>query len=169
MLTCNISSTAAAWLMPSICSAPTPVHQQPRPDKSHVGRAGAAGRRAGNPDPNPKFTLILIRTLAGPALLVDVPATSNITANVMRELAIPRGVRRVLFRTSNTARCDARRTWSSQRLPSQVSSSTPAAWHSARFCNAPRSRWTNRIHTENWNNAAITVKLPPKPWQSTEE
>ena len=38
-------------------------------------------------------------------LLVDVPASSNITADVMRELAIPRGVRRVLFRTGNTAKC----------------------------------------------------------------
>ncbi len=42
--------------------------------------------------------------LTGPALLVDVPATSNITAAVMRDLAIPRGVRRALFRTANTAK-----------------------------------------------------------------
>jgi hypothetical protein len=35
---------------------------------------------------------------------VDVPTRSNITAAVMRELAIPRGTLRVLFRTSNTAK-----------------------------------------------------------------
>uniref|UniRef100_A0A0E0LDT7 Cyclase family protein n=1 Tax=Oryza punctata TaxID=4537 RepID=A0A0E0LDT7_ORYPU len=40
--------------------------------------------------------------LNGPALLVDVPRHSNITAEVMESLNIPRGVRRVLFRTMNT-------------------------------------------------------------------
>ncbi|PNT20536.1 hypothetical protein POPTR_009G097300v4 [Populus trichocarpa] len=42
--------------------------------------------------------------LNGPALLVDVPRDSNITAEVMKSLNIPRGVRRVLFRTLNTDR-----------------------------------------------------------------
>ncbi|XP_052167300.1 cyclase-like protein 4 isoform X2 [Oryza glaberrima] len=42
--------------------------------------------------------------LNGPALLVDVPRDSNITANVMESLHIPKGVRRVLFRTLNTDR-----------------------------------------------------------------
>lgn len=40
--------------------------------------------------------------LNGPALLVDVPRDKNITAEVMESLHIPRGVRRVLFRTLNT-------------------------------------------------------------------
>ncbi|KAJ4829806.1 Cyclase-like protein 2 [Turnera subulata] len=39
-----------------------------------------------------------------PVLLVDVPRDSNITAKVMKSLNIPKGVRRVLFRTSNTDR-----------------------------------------------------------------
>ncbi|KAJ3698187.1 hypothetical protein LUZ61_001892 [Rhynchospora tenuis] len=43
-----------------------------------------------------------LAVLNGPALLVDVPRDSNITAEVMRGLHIPRGVRRVLFRTLNT-------------------------------------------------------------------
>ncbi|KFK30054.1 hypothetical protein AALP_AA7G210900 [Arabis alpina] len=43
-----------------------------------------------------------LRTLNGPALLVDVPRDKNITAEVMESLHIPRGVRRVLFRTVNT-------------------------------------------------------------------
>ncbi|XP_043712866.1 cyclase-like protein 2 isoform X2 [Telopea speciosissima] len=42
--------------------------------------------------------------LNGPALLVDVPRDKNITADVMKDLNIPRGVRRVLFRTLNTDR-----------------------------------------------------------------
>lgn len=42
--------------------------------------------------------------LNGPALLVDVPRHSNITAEVMKSLNIPKGVRRVLFRTLNTDR-----------------------------------------------------------------
>ncbi|WOK95093.1 hypothetical protein Cni_G03800 [Canna indica] len=42
--------------------------------------------------------------LNGPALLVDVPRDKNITAEVMESLHIPRGVRRVLFRTLNTDR-----------------------------------------------------------------
>ncbi|XP_021714661.1 uncharacterized protein LOC110682624 isoform X2 [Chenopodium quinoa] len=42
--------------------------------------------------------------LNGPALLVDVPRDSNITADVMKSLHIPKGVRRVLFRTLNTDR-----------------------------------------------------------------
>ncbi|KAB2043320.1 hypothetical protein ERO13_D01G007800v2 [Gossypium hirsutum] len=42
--------------------------------------------------------------LNGPALLVDVPRDSNITAKVMESLNIPKGVRRVLFRTLNTDR-----------------------------------------------------------------
>ncbi|GAB4852895.1 Cyclase-like protein 2 [Ancistrocladus abbreviatus] len=42
--------------------------------------------------------------LNGPALLVDVPRDKNITAEVMQSLHIPRGVRRVLFRTLNTDR-----------------------------------------------------------------
>jgi len=40
--------------------------------------------------------------LTGPALLIDVPRNSNITAEVMKSLKIPKGVRRVLFRTANT-------------------------------------------------------------------
>ncbi|KAL5670482.1 hypothetical protein ACJX0J_022703, partial [Zea mays] len=39
-----------------------------------------------------------------PALLVDVPRNTNITAEAMEFLNIPRGVRRVLFRTLNTDR-----------------------------------------------------------------
>uniref|UniRef100_A0A804PFD1 Cyclase family protein n=1 Tax=Zea mays TaxID=4577 RepID=A0A804PFD1_MAIZE len=42
--------------------------------------------------------------LNGPALLVDVPRDTNITAEAMEFLNIPRGVRRVLFRTLNTDR-----------------------------------------------------------------
>jgi kynurenine formamidase len=42
--------------------------------------------------------------LNGPALLVDVPREHNITAEVMKSLNIPKGVRRVLFRTLNTDR-----------------------------------------------------------------
>lgn len=45
-----------------------------------------------------------LETLIGPALLVDVPRDKNITAEVMQQLRIPRGVKRVLFRTSNTDR-----------------------------------------------------------------
>ncbi|KZV41178.1 Cyclase family protein isoform 1 [Dorcoceras hygrometricum] len=42
--------------------------------------------------------------LNGPALLVDVPRDKNITAEVMKTLHIPHGVKRVLFRTLNTDR-----------------------------------------------------------------
>ncbi|KAL5857880.1 hypothetical protein ACOSQ3_005338 [Xanthoceras sorbifolium] len=42
--------------------------------------------------------------LNGAALLVDIPRDKNITADVMASLHIPRGVRRVLFRTLNTDR-----------------------------------------------------------------
>ncbi|ONK70314.1 uncharacterized protein A4U43_C05F32450 [Asparagus officinalis] len=45
-----------------------------------------------------------LAVLNGPALLVDVPRNKNITAEVMESLHIPRGVRRVLFRTLNTDR-----------------------------------------------------------------
>ncbi|KAJ9175263.1 hypothetical protein P3X46_013834 [Hevea brasiliensis] len=45
-----------------------------------------------------------LEVLNGPALLVDVPRESNITAEVMKSLEIPKGVRRVLFRTLNTDR-----------------------------------------------------------------
>ncbi|KAG8650793.1 cyclase-like protein 2 [Manihot esculenta] len=45
-----------------------------------------------------------LEILNGPALLVDVPRESNITAEVMKSLKIPKGVRRVLFRTLNTDR-----------------------------------------------------------------
>ncbi|XP_059448764.1 cyclase-like protein 2 [Corylus avellana] len=45
-----------------------------------------------------------LEVLNGPALLVDVPRDKNITAEVMKSLNIPRGVRRVLFRTLNTNR-----------------------------------------------------------------
>ncbi|MCI03830.1 kynurenine formamidase-like, partial [Trifolium medium] len=38
----------------------------------------------------------------GLTLLVDVPRISNITAEVMKSLNIPKGVKRVLFRTLNT-------------------------------------------------------------------
>ncbi|PKU70584.1 cyclase-like protein 3 isoform X2 [Dendrobium catenatum] len=43
-----------------------------------------------------------LEVLNGPALLVDVPRDKNITAEAMESLHIPRGVRRVLFRTLNT-------------------------------------------------------------------
>ncbi|KAL5707066.1 Cyclase-like protein 2 [Ranunculus cassubicifolius] len=42
--------------------------------------------------------------LNGPGLLVDVPRDKNITAEVMKSLNIPKGVRRVLFRSLNTDR-----------------------------------------------------------------
>ncbi|XP_042010429.1 cyclase-like protein 2 [Salvia splendens] len=42
--------------------------------------------------------------LNGDALVVDVPRDTNITAEVMKSLNIPKGVRRVLFRTLNTDR-----------------------------------------------------------------
>ncbi|KAI8532754.1 hypothetical protein RHMOL_Rhmol11G0238400 [Rhododendron molle] len=42
--------------------------------------------------------------LNGPALLLDVPRDTNITAEAMKSLNIPKGVRRVLFRTLNTDR-----------------------------------------------------------------
>ncbi|KAB1208422.1 Kynurenine formamidase [Morella rubra] len=45
-----------------------------------------------------------LEVLNGPALLIDVPRDTNITAEVMKALNIPRGVRRVLFRTLNTDR-----------------------------------------------------------------
>ncbi|KAL2457773.1 Cyclase family protein [Forsythia ovata] len=45
-----------------------------------------------------------LEVLNGPALLVDVPRDKNITAQVMKSLNIPKGVRRVLFRTLNTDR-----------------------------------------------------------------
>ncbi|XP_050209962.1 cyclase-like protein 2 [Mercurialis annua] len=45
-----------------------------------------------------------LEVLNGPALLVDVPRDSNITAEVMKSLHISKGVRRVLFRTLNTDR-----------------------------------------------------------------
>ncbi|KAF5176000.1 Cyclase-like protein [Thalictrum thalictroides] len=52
-----------------------------------------------------------LEVLNGPALLVDVPRDSNITAEVMESLNIPRGVRRVIFRTLNT---DRRLMWKSK-------------------------------------------------------
>ncbi|KAL6494697.1 Cyclase-like protein 2 [Orobanche gracilis] len=45
-----------------------------------------------------------LEVLNGPALLVDVPRDKNITADVMKSLNIPKGVKRVLFRTLNTER-----------------------------------------------------------------
>ncbi|XP_058769489.1 cyclase-like protein 2 [Vicia villosa] len=45
-----------------------------------------------------------IALLNGLVLLVDVPRDSNITAEVMKSLYIPKGVKRVLFRTLNTDR-----------------------------------------------------------------
>ncbi|KAI6701374.1 hypothetical protein NL676_015698 [Syzygium grande] len=45
-----------------------------------------------------------LEVLNGPALLVDVPRDKNLTAEVMESLHIPKGVRRVLFRTLNTDR-----------------------------------------------------------------
>ncbi|KAI9071807.1 hypothetical protein K1719_046226 [Acacia pycnantha] len=42
--------------------------------------------------------------VTSPALLFDVPRDTNITAEVMKSLNIPRGVRGVLFRTLNTDR-----------------------------------------------------------------
>lgn len=45
-----------------------------------------------------------LRLLNGLTLLVDVPRDTNITAEVMKSLNIPKGVSRVLFRTLNTDR-----------------------------------------------------------------
>ncbi|EEF43620.1 conserved hypothetical protein [Ricinus communis] len=45
-----------------------------------------------------------LEVLNGPALVVDVPRNSNITAEVMKSLNMPKGVSRVLFRTLNTDR-----------------------------------------------------------------
>ncbi|KAL8508006.1 hypothetical protein ACS0TY_018532 [Phlomoides rotata] len=45
-----------------------------------------------------------LRVLNGAALFVDIPRDKNITAQVMKSLHIPKGVKRVLFRTLNTDR-----------------------------------------------------------------
>ncbi|XP_065872558.1 cyclase-like protein 2 [Euphorbia lathyris] len=45
-----------------------------------------------------------LKVLNGPALLIDVPRNTNITAEVMKSLKIPKGIYRVLFRTLNTDR-----------------------------------------------------------------
>uniref|UniRef100_A0A6P4ACL2 cyclase-like protein 2 n=1 Tax=Ziziphus jujuba TaxID=326968 RepID=A0A6P4ACL2_ZIZJJ len=45
-----------------------------------------------------------LELLNGAALLVDVPRDKNITAEVMKSLNIPKGLRGVLFRTLNTDR-----------------------------------------------------------------
>mmetsp|Transcript_20759 Transcript_20759/g.62530 ORF Transcript_20759/g.62530 Transcript_20759/m.62530 type:complete len:280 (-) Transcript_20759:468-1307(-) len=45
-----------------------------------------------------------LHTLNGPALLVEVPAGTNITAAALEALDIPRGLHRLLFRTDNTKR-----------------------------------------------------------------
>ncbi|KAG6652495.1 hypothetical protein CIPAW_05G010200 [Carya illinoinensis] len=45
-----------------------------------------------------------LEVLNGLALLIDVPRDKNITAEVMKDLNIPKGTRRVLFRTLNTDR-----------------------------------------------------------------
>ncbi|WCJ17798.1 Cyclase family protein [Euphorbia peplus] len=45
-----------------------------------------------------------LEVLNGPGLLIDVPRDTNITAGVMKSLNIPKGTRRVLFRTLNTDR-----------------------------------------------------------------
>ncbi|XP_078438267.1 cyclase-like protein 3 [Wolffia australiana] len=45
-----------------------------------------------------------LAVLNGPALLIDVPRDRNITSEVMESLRIPKGVKRVLFRTLNTDR-----------------------------------------------------------------
>ncbi|CAH8254675.1 unnamed protein product [Arabidopsis lyrata] len=45
-----------------------------------------------------------LQILNGPALLVDVPRDKNISAEVMKSLHIPKGIRRVLFKTLNTDR-----------------------------------------------------------------
>ncbi|KAL8127999.1 hypothetical protein AgCh_014792 [Apium graveolens] len=47
-------------------------------------------------------TTLDLHTLNGPAFVVDVPRDQNITADVMKQLNITRGVKRVLFRTLNT-------------------------------------------------------------------
>ncbi|ESW15035.1 hypothetical protein PHAVU_007G038600 [Phaseolus vulgaris] len=45
-----------------------------------------------------------LTVLNGLALVIDAPRDKNITAEVMKSLNIPKGVRRVLFRTLNTDR-----------------------------------------------------------------
>ncbi|GLU09203.1 hypothetical protein SLE2022_260760 [Rubroshorea leprosula] len=49
-------------------------------------------------------TTLSLKVLNGPALVVEVPKDKNITAEVMKSLNIPKGVRRVLFKTLNTDR-----------------------------------------------------------------
>ncbi|WCJ17801.1 Cyclase family protein [Euphorbia peplus] len=45
-----------------------------------------------------------LKVLNGPALLIDVPRNTNITAKVMKSFKIPKGIIRILFRTLNTDR-----------------------------------------------------------------
>jgi len=45
-----------------------------------------------------------LNVLIGPVLLMDVPRSSNITAQVLQNLHLPSGVERVVFRTLNTDR-----------------------------------------------------------------
>ncbi|KAF3329531.1 Kynurenine formamidase [Carex littledalei] len=62
--------------------------------------------------------------LNGPALIVDVPRDKNITAEVMESLRIPRGVRRVIFRTLNT---DRKLMWKREGDTSYVAFTTDGA------------------------------------------
>lgn len=45
-----------------------------------------------------------LQTLNGPALVIDTPRDKNITAEVLKSLNIPSGLKRVIFRTQNTDR-----------------------------------------------------------------
>ncbi|XP_073270402.1 cyclase-like protein 3 [Primulina huaijiensis] len=45
-----------------------------------------------------------IHTLNGPVLLVDVPGKKNITGVVLKSLKLPKGLKRVIFKTDNTRR-----------------------------------------------------------------
>lgn len=49
-------------------------------------------------------TTLSLQVLNGPVLVVEVPKDKNISAEVMKSLNIPKGVRRVLFKTLNTDR-----------------------------------------------------------------
>jgi len=46
-----------------------------------------------------------LETLNGLALVMDAPRNKNLTAEVLKSMNIPRGVKRLLFRTENTHRC----------------------------------------------------------------
>jgi arylformamidase len=103
-----VSESLVVWPSDPAIHITQPSHLN-KGDKATVSRLDMGAHTGTHVDAPCHFILggagidsLDLNTLVGPALVAEVPANGNLSAEVLKGLAMPQGTQRVLFHTSNS-------------------------------------------------------------------